>query len=141
MRVPAMFIRMYGDVLSCMFADRGDFVVAVRPLPDADNEYRDMVARLGNTIYISERECGLAGFSDTDLMAALAHEIGHIVYGSLPFGLDAEMRADTLAFELGLGTQMKSAIDKIIATRRYRHLTSQLVRRLQMLTALERSAV
>lgn len=129
------YLRLFGPTLRSLFADR-DFVIDFRALPDADNEYRDVAVRLNKTIYISVSEAGALGLTDPELFAAVSHEIGHIVYGMLPFGQDAESRADSLAAELGLGTQMISLIDKIIASRRFRNLTTQLVRRIQYLQHL-----
>lgn len=135
--VAGMFIQMFGPLLGKIFSDRGDLTIDIRILPDDANEYKDIVARLGRNIYISPSQCGAIGLTNAEIMASIAHEIGHIMYGSMPFGFDAEFRADSLAFELGLGVQMMGAIDKIIASHRYRHITGQLVQRLQMLGSME----
>lgn len=126
------FIRMFGDALSRMFPDfsrRLEF----RLLRPESNDYRDIMVRLGDRIFISPEECGRLGLSDPEMLAVMAHELGHILYRTSPFDIDSESRADTLAAELGLGHQMIAAIERIISSRRFRHLTSQLVSRIQFL--------
>lgn len=136
------FLRLYGDDLRARFdamrklADnKSDLPETIEfvPLPDEENEYDDVVVKLENRIYISKRMVGEMGFSYPELFAVLAHELGHILYRTNPWGFDAEERADSLAAELGLGTQMISVIEKIIASRRFRNITSALVRRIQFL--------
>ena len=136
------FLRLYEDALVRKFDEMRELAADVKPLPDtieflpladAENEYDDVVVRLGNKIYISEKMTGQMGFSYLELFAVLAHELGHILYRTHPWGFDAEERADSLAAELGLATQMISVIEKIIASRRFRQITSALVRRIQFL--------
>lgn len=129
------FIRLFGPELSRMFAER-DVIVVFKILHDSENDYRDIIARLGNTVYLSVSEVGELGLTDPEIFAALTHEIGHIMYGSQRFGIDAETRADSLAAELGLANQMISVIDKVIMSRRFPRLTSQLVCRIQYLQHL-----
>lgn len=129
------FIRCYSELLGSKFA-ASDREIEFRPLPDAENEYRDIVVRLGSRIYLSECEIGKLGLSDPEVFAAIAHELGHILYRTHPWAFDAEERADTLAAELGLGTQMIAVIEKILASRRFRHITSALVQRIQYLKHL-----
>lgn len=136
------FLRLYEDALVQKFDEMRELATDVKPLPDtieflplddAENEYDDVVVRLGNKIYISEKMTGQMGFSYPELFAVLAHELGHILYRTHPWGFDAEERADSLAAELGLATQMISVIEKIIASRRFHQITSALVRRIQFL--------
>lgn len=136
------FLRLYGDDLRARFDEmrkladnKTDLPETIEfvPLPDEENEYDDVVVKLENRIYISKRMVGEMGFSYPELFAVLAHELGHILYRTHPWGFDAEERADSLAAELGLGTQMISVIEKIIASRRFRNITSALVRRIQFL--------
>ncbi len=103
-----------------------------------ENEYHDIMGRVSNVIYYSEEEVGRIGLSDTEVLAALAHEIGHIVYNTRGWQRDQEERADSFAAELGLGTQMIAAIEKIISSRRYHNLTSLLVRRIHFLQNMVR---
>lgn len=126
------FIRIYGKVIEEMFPD-DDKNIEIYSLHDEDNEYHDIMARLGDKIYISKRECGQIGFTDIEIMAALAHELGHVLLHTDPFLPDAETRADGLAADIGLGTQMISVIEKIIYSRRYRNITSDLVHRIHNL--------
>lgn len=129
------FIRLYGNALGELgFSD--DMEIEFLPLSDDENEYADIIVRLGRRIYLSEREIGRLGLSAPELFAAIAHEIGHIVYHTSPWDADAESRADTLAAQLGLGEQMIAVIEKIIASRRYRNLTSLLVQRIHFLQHL-----
>lgn len=133
--VVASYLRLFAPALRRQFDDR-DIEIEIHELPDAENEFRDVAARLNRSIYLSVSETGRLGLTDPEIFAILSHEIGHIVYGTLPFGQDAETRADSLAAELGLASQMISLIDKFIASRRFRRLTSQLVRRIQYLQHL-----
>ena len=122
------FIRLYGSVLqSPEFPE--ELSVEFLPLSDDENEYADILVRLGKRIYLSEREIGKLGLSSPEIFAALAHELGHIVYRTHPWHTDSESRADTLAARIGLRDQMIAVIEKIIASRRYRNLTSLLVQR------------
>lgn len=126
------FLRLFGATLERTF-DSEDYVVEILPLPDSENHYNDIAVRLGKRIFISERQTGALGLTTPELYALIAHELGHIVYHTAPWDVDTETRADTLAAELGLGNQMISLIEKIILSRRYRDITSQLVRRIQYL--------
>lgn len=126
------FLRLYAQELEKMFADR-DLKITFRSLPDHENTYHDILVRLNREIYISQSEIGKLGLTAPEIFAALAHELGHILYNTHPWGYDAETRADTLAAELGLGSQMIAVIEKIIASRRYRQITSELVHRIQFL--------
>lgn len=133
--VVASFLRLYGDLLERRFGDEA-YDVDILPLPDDENEYDDIIVRLGKRIYISERRTGELGLSVPELYAAIAHELGHIFYHTDAWDADAENRADTLAAEIGLADQMIAVIEKIIASRRYRHITSLLVQRIQFLKHL-----
>lgn len=134
------FIRLYGGVI----ADKCDWKnkdIRFLPLPDYDNKFRDIIVRYRDAIYISTSEIGKLGLTRPEIFASLAHELGHIVYGMQPFGIDAETRADGFAAELGLASQMISVIEKIIQSRRFRAITSQLVQRIQFLQHLEKPQV
>lgn len=131
------FIHLYGEVLN-KIAGHYEGRIEFKRLGREDNEYHDIMVRLGNSIYISEEEVGMIGLSDTELLASIAHEIGHIVYNTHGWQPDCELRADTLAAELGLGSQMISAIEKIIDSRRYNKLTSLLVERIHYLQNMMR---
>lgn len=124
-----VFIRMYGDVIKEMVPHFDDNIV-FKLLPPGENDYRDIMGRIGKTVYFSKEEVGRIGLSDTEMLAALAHEVGHIVYNTKGWDTDCEQRADTLAADLGLGSQMISAIEKIIDSRRYNKLTSLLIGRI-----------
>lgn len=126
------FIRMYGDLIKRIAGHYHRDIVFQRLRAD-ENEYRDIMGRLGNVIYISEEEVGKMGLTEPEILASLAHEVGHVVYGTHNWHFDCEQRADSLAGDLGLGSQMISAIVKIIASRRYRNLTSMLVNRIYFL--------
>ncbi|MDE6682355.1 MAG: ImmA/IrrE family metallo-endopeptidase [Muribaculaceae bacterium] len=134
------FIRLYGELIAdkCAWKDR---TVRFLPLPDYDNKFRDIIVRYRDAIYISSSEIGQLGLTRPEIFASLAHELGHIVYGMQPFGIDAETRADGFAAELGLASQMISVIEKIIQSRRFRGITSQLVQRIQFLQHLEKPEV
>ncbi len=129
------YIRLFGDIILEKGKDYSDNIVLL-DLPDCDNEYGDSIVRLGNKIYISESEIGKLGLSEIELFAAISHELGHILYHTTPWGNDSESRADTFAAELGLCRQMISVIEKIIASRRYRNMTTMLVQRIQFLQHL-----
>lgn len=129
------FIRLYGEAIAERFGSES-YDVEFLPLADEENEYGDLLVRLGKRIYISERQTGRLGLSEPELFAAIAHELGHIFYRTHPWAYDAENRADSMAAELGLGRQMISVIEKIIASRRYRNITRLLVQRIQFLQHL-----
>lgn len=131
------FIRLYGDVLSDKISHY-DGDIQFRILKKEDNDYQDIMGRIGRTIYISPEEVGRIGLSDPEILAAIAHEIGHIVYHTHAWQSDCEQRADMLAAELGLGSQMISAIEKILQSRRYSKLTSLLVGRIHFLQNMMR---
>lgn len=133
--VVSSFIRLYGDILLEKFYDYPGSVEFLY-LPDDENEYGDVIVRLGNRIFLSEKEIGNLGLSGPEIFAALAHELGHILYHTHPWAFDSESRADTLAAELGLRDQMISVIEKIIYSRRFRNITSMLVQRIQFLKHL-----
>lgn len=127
------FLRLYGNIISGLFIDR-DVVINIRNAElKGKNHYHDLMARINNDIFVSEKECGLIGLSEAEIFAALAHEIGHILYKADAFRPDSENIADQLAADLGLGSQMISVIEKIIESRRYPRLTSMLVQRIQYL--------
>ena len=129
------FLRLYGEALEERF-DNEDFEVEILPLSEAENHYGDILVRLGKKIFISERRTGEIGLTEPEMFAAIAHELGHIFYHTRAWDVDAENRADTLAAELGLGSQMISVIEKIIMSRRFRNITSLLVQRIQFLKHL-----
>lgn len=142
------FLRLYGDVLESKFHDmsatdqkelRLPDIIEFLPLDDDENQYDDVVVKLENKIYISKRMIGELGFTYPELYAILAHELGHILYRTTPWGFDSEERADSFAAELGLGTQMISIIEKIIYSRRFGNMTSALVRRIQFLQLISDS--
>ncbi len=136
------FLRLFGEIIVDKFteienlhnSDRKFKDIEFLPLDDSENEYQDVVVRLGNRIYISDRMVGQMGFTPPELFAIFAHELGHILYNTHPWACDSESRADTLAAELGLGEQMISVLEKIISSRRFRQVTSDLVRRIQFLS-------
>ena len=130
------FLRLYSGTIDEIARDR-DHRIVFLPLPDHENRYNDIIVRYRDAIYISETEINKLGLSAPEIFAALAHEIGHIVYGMLPFGTDAEMRADEFAAEVGLASQMIAVIEKIIMSRRFSDITSSLVQRIQFLHHLE----
>lgn len=126
------FVHMFGDEIERLAPHyNGD--IEFRLLRKSENEYHDLMGRVGNVIYYSEEEVGAIGLTDTEVLAALAHEVGHIVYNTRGWQQDKEERADMLATELGLGTQMIAALEKIIDSRRYHMLTSMLVGRIHFI--------
>ena len=129
------FLRLYGPLIEQRFGHE-EFDVEIFPLPDEENAYGDILVRLGKKVYISATQTGKLGLSIPELYAAIAHELGHIFYRTHPWAADAENRADTLAAEVGLGDQMIRVIEKIILSRRYSHITSNLVQRIQFLRHL-----
>lgn len=134
--IVATFIRLYGDALE-KIADHYGKAIVFKRLGKTDNQYGDLMARIGNTIYISEEEVGKLGLSDPEILASLAHEVGHVVYSTRGWDPDCEQRADSVASDFGLGTQMISAIEKFIESRRYPGLTSMLVARIHFLQNIE----
>lgn len=134
------FIRLYGELISdkCAWKDK---TIRFLPLPDHENTFHDIIVRYRDAIYLSSSEIGKLGLTEPEIFAALAHELGHIVYGMQPFGIDAETRADGFAAEMGLASQMISVIEKIILSRRFRSIISQLVQRIQFLQHLEKPEV
>lgn len=131
------FIRIFKDRLEELAPHyTGDITFAL--LPDEENDYRDMMGRVGSIIYYSPQEVRKIGLSDTEMLAALAHEVGHIVYNTRGWQPDQEQRADSFAADLGLGTQMISAIEKIIESRRFNKLTSLLIGRIHFLQNMMR---
>lgn len=133
------FIRMYGDTVK-QSAPHFDRDIEFRLLKEKDNDYRDIMGRLGRVVYYSPEEVGNIGLSTPEILASLAHEVGHIVYGTCGWQPDCEQRADSFAAELGLGAQMISAIGKLLDSRRYPRLTRSLVDRIHFLQNMERSA-
>lgn len=131
------FIRLFGGLLD-EIAPHYQGAIEFRILKDSENEYHDIMGRIGNTIYLSPLEIERIALTDVEILAALAHEVGHVVYNTKGWEPDCEQRADTLAAELGLGTQMISAIEKIIDSRRFHKLTSMLVDRIHFLQNMMR---
>lgn len=132
-----IFISMFGEPVSRL-ASHYTGSIEFKILEKDENTYDDIVVRMGNTIYISPEETGKIGLSDTEMLAVIAHEIGHIVYNTHSWQPDCEQRADQLAAMLGLGSQMIGAIEKIIDSRRYKKLTSLLVERIHFLQNMMR---
>lgn len=131
------FIRLYGEAIEQM-ASHYTEPIEFKVLTREENDYGDIMGRIGTTIYISEEEVGKIGLSDPEIFAALAHEVGHIVYHTRSWQPDCEQRADMLAADLGLGSQMISAIEKILESRRFTKLTSLLVGRIHFLQNMMR---
>lgn len=131
------FIRLYGEAIG-EAASHYTEPIEFRALTREENDYGDIMGRIGTTIYISEEEVGKIGLSDPEIFAALAHEVGHIVYHTRSWQPDCEQRADMLAADLGLGSQMISAIEKILDSRRFSKLTSLLVGRIHFLQNMMR---
>ncbi|MDE7441335.1 MAG: hypothetical protein K2M69_04120 [Muribaculaceae bacterium] len=129
------FIRLFSEAIMAKGECR-DIRVNFLPLSDRDNRYRDIIVRYRDSIYISGSEIGKLGLTEPEIFAALAHELGHIVYGMQPFGIDAETRADSFAAELGLADQMIMVIEKIILSKRFDGMISKLVQRIQFLQHL-----
>ena len=132
-----VFVRLFGEPVA-EEATHYNMPIIFKRLDRDDNRYNDIMVSMGNTIYISMEEIGSIGLSDTETLAASAHEIGHIVYGAHGWWPDCEQRADMLAAKIGLGNQMISAIEKFIDSRRYRPLTSELVGRIHFLQNMMR---
>lgn len=133
-----VFIRLFGEPVSRL-ASHSTAPIEFKILKDEENRYHDIMARVGRTIYLSPTEIGAIGLSDTEVLAAIAHEIGHIVYQTHAWQPDCEQRADMWAAQLGLGDQMIATIEKFIESRRYRDLTSLLVERIHFLQNMLRS--
>lgn len=129
------FLRLFGSLLESRFSSE-EYDIEIFNLSDEENTYGDILVRLGKKIFISKSQTKRLGLTTPELYAAIAHEMGHIIYRTHPWAADAENRADSLAAELGLGEQMISVIEKIIQSRRYRNITSSLVRRIQFLKHL-----
>lgn len=133
-----VFVRLFGEPVADE-ASHYSHPIIFKLLRSEDNRYNDIMVSVGNTIYISIEESGKVGLSDTEMLAAIAHEIGHVVYGAHSWLPDCEQRADLLAAKIGLGNQMISAIEKFLDSRRYPDITSQLVGRLHFLQNMMRS--
>lgn len=131
------FIRIFGDKVSEL-APHYQRDIEFKRLRKSDNHYGDVMGRLGNVVYISPEEVGRLGLSDTEMLATIAHEIGHIVYSTCNWQPDCEERADSFAADLGLGTQMISAIEKILDSKRYEKLTRMLIGRIHYLQNMMR---
>lgn len=132
-----IFTHMYGDLLNSLMPHYQGTIEFKNLLTD-DNEYKDIMGRVGNVIFISREEAGKIGLTDTEMLAAIAHEIGHIVYNTRNWQADCEQRADMLAADLGLGSQMIRAIEKILDSRRYQRLTALLIQRIHFLQNMMR---
>lgn len=132
-----VFARMYGSLLD-KIVPHWDKAIEFKVLPPADNTFGDIMVRLGSNIYISQEQASSIGITDSEMLAVIAHEIGHIVYQTSGWHPDGEQRADSLAADLGLGDQMIRALEKIIDSRRYNNLTSQLVGRIHFLQNMMR---
>lgn len=126
------FIRMYGESLDKL-ANHIEKPIIFKSLNKIDNQYNDIMVRFGHTIYISEEEVGKLGLTDPEILAVIAHEVGHVIYSTNSWQPYCEERADSVAADLGLGSQMISAIEKIIDSRKYSQLTSNLVARIHFL--------
>ena len=133
-----VFVRLFGEPVADE-APHFPHPIIFKRLRSEDNRYNDIMVSVGNTIYISVEESGSIGLSDIEMLAAIAHEIGHVIYGAHSWLPDSEQRADMLAAKIGLGNQMISTIEKFIESRRYSSLTSQLVGRIHFLQNMLRS--
>lgn len=134
------FTRLFSEAIYTMEESREKSITFL-PLPDQENPYRDIIVRYRDSIYLSQSEIGQLGLTEPEIFAALAHEVGHIFYGMHPFGIDAETRADSFAAQLGLADQMIMVIEKIILSKRFEGITSQLVQRIQFLQHLVKPGV
>jgi hypothetical protein len=132
-----IFTHIYGELLTSL-TPHYEGTIEFKTLSKEENRYHDIMVRLGNVIYISKEESGMIGLTDTEMLAAIAHEIGHIVYNTRNWQSDCEHRADMLAAELGLGSQMIRAIEKILESRRYQKLTALLIQRIHFLQNMMR---
>lgn len=132
-----IFVRMFGELVSST-ASHFTSPIEFKKLPEEENRYHDIMVSVGSTIYISIEESGQIGLSDTEMLAVIAHEIGHVVYGAHSWLPDCEQRADMMAAKLGLGSQMIAAIEKILDSRRYQKLTSSLIGRIHFLQNMMR---
>ena len=130
------FIGMYGD---SPVMKRNAAKVIFRKLRAEDNDYKDIMARLGNEVYISEEEVAKFGFTEAEIYAAIAHELGHVVYATRGWDPDCEQRADSFSAELGLGESMINIIEKLIYCRRYPRQVSQFVARIHYLQNIANS--
>lgn len=126
------FIRLYGEQVE-KFGSHYKRDIEFHILRKDQNEFSDIMGRISNRIYLSPEEVGRIGLSDPEILASLAHEIGHIIYNTHSWEFDCEQRADSLAAELGLGSQMICAIEKILESHRFPRLTSMLVGRIHFL--------
>lgn len=81
------FIRLYGRAVSSV-APHFEGVIVFRKLSRQDNQYDDIMGRIGKTIYISEEEVGKLGLSYPEFLAAIAHEVGHVVYSTRGWDMD-----------------------------------------------------
>lgn len=126
------FLRLYSDAVK----EIGSFYkkdIRFFLLKEEENVYRDSILSFNGDVYISPVEIGRLGLSIPEIYAAIAHEIGHIVYRTNPWRHDAEQIADSFAADLGLRSQMISVIDRLISSKRHRNLVAEHVRRIQFL--------
>ncbi len=130
--IVSSFLRLYSDTVK----EIGSFYkkdIRFFLLKDEENIYRDSILSFNGDVYISPVEIGRLGLSIPEIYAAIAHEIGHIVYRTHPWRHDSEQIADSFAADLGLRNQMISVIDRLISSKRHRNLVAEHVRRIQFL--------
>lgn len=83
--------------------------------------YRLKDSELSNTfaaIVFSPAQCGVLSFCQEEYLAAIAHEVGHIIhyFNENLNGVNElvrEMKADSIAIELGLSDYLKSVLGKL----------------------------
>ena len=94
-------------------------------------------------IIISPEICELLKFTRTEILSAIAHEIGHIIHISnscLNKASDSwkEIKADEVAYKLGLSRHLISLLEKLIISNLYTEEQNSLLQtRIKYLTRLD----
>lgn len=92
-------------------------------------------------IIINERVCDRTKLSEQEMIAAIAHEVGHIIFyfktNKEDFqGQAEEVSCDTYACRMGLAIPLYSLLEKLIKTGNYQlELVNQMINRLLYIKA------
>lgn len=96
-------------------------------------------------IILSPELCGLFNFTKMEKMAAIAHEVGHIIHHfnetlNTAGTMMIEIKADEVVAKLGIAEHLKSVLHKLKSSKRYSKEQCQLMDlRIQMLNYYDNS--
>lgn len=77
-------------------------------------------------IIINEELCSQLKLTINDKLAAIAHEIGHIIFFFLENKpIDEELKADEFACKMGLSVELRGLLEKMRGTNMYNEVTAK----------------